>query len=547
MKLTNSDQLNSAPTPSQYLFALWKDICGSTVVCSGVSIKTQASFTEQLFKQAYKKFISQSPELRLAVAQPYEAYGQLQFEAYQPASDSAFAYEESSSVEAQSIVADLLNMELGLTGEDNHLLRVTKCSPNEYLIFLAVEHLFADGLGVDALLSRYLKTLDGLCSKASAQPLRPRALTDLLDYFSYEETVAPFVKNYIKQTTTSSFLWNPDAATIADRKGRFSVKTLVIAPALFSQLNATANASASSLFSLLLASFAKSFFQFQPTIDDVSLQIPTHGRQYNGKVLDKSLIGCFAQAFLIVLKRQQLTEFSEGQVYQYIHDYAANCMEHDVDQITARRNATSIFRSDLKQQLKSDDFAKSLRGRMPSNIYFSLYGGLSLPSKCSIFEVVDYYLATTNMPGSLDITVGYHNGSLKVSFNYDSLFFSTATIDALSKVYLEQLVAIADTPLLGLGQQPKTEIDQQRVAPVIGLINKFSLQPVDWSDIDAHLEIDLGLDSLSKTHILVDALKVLQLKSQDVDRHAYYSSGTLRELLQVFPSSIQVASDDTIA
>lgn len=248
MKLTNSDQLNSAPTPSQYLFALWKDICGSTVVCSGVSVKTQASFTKQLFKQAYKKFISQSPELRLAVAQPYEAYGQLQFEAYQPASDSAFAYEESSSVEAQSIVADLLNMELGLTGEDNHLLRVTKCSPNEYLIFLAVEHLFADGLGVDALLSRYLKTLDGLCSKASAQPLRPRALTDLLDYFSYEETVAPFVKNYIKQTTTSPFLWNPDAAIIADRKGRFSVKTLVIAPALFSQLNATANASASSLF-----------------------------------------------------------------------------------------------------------------------------------------------------------------------------------------------------------------------------------------------------------------------------------------------------------
>lgn len=151
------------------------------------------------------------------------------------------------------------------------------------------------------------------------------------------------------------------------------------------------------------------------------------------------------------------------------------------------------------------------------------------------------------MPGSLDITVGYHNGSLKVSFNYDSLFFSTATIDALSKVYLEQLVAIADTPLLGLGQQPKTEIDQKRVAPVLGLINKFSLQPVDWSDIDAHLEIDLGLDSLSKTHILVHALKVLQLKSQDVDRHAYYSSGTLRELLQVFPSSIQVASDDTIA
>jgi len=547
MNLTSPDQLNRTPTPSQYLFAMWKDICGSTVVCSGVSIKTQASLTGQRFRQAYNSFISQSPELRQAVAQPYEAYGQLQFEAYQPVSDSAFTYEELSSADAQSIAADLLNMELGLTGEDNHLLRVTKCSPNEYLIFLAVEHLFADGLGVDALLSRYLKTLGGVSNEAPAQPLRPRAMTDLQDYLSYEESVAPFVKGYIKQTTTAPFLWNPDAATIADRKGRFSVKTLAIAPALFSQLNATANANASSLFSLLLAGFANSIFQSQPTIDDVSLQIPTHGRQYNGKILDKSLVGCFAQAFLIVLKKQQFNELSEGQAFQYIHDYAANCMEHDVDQITARRSATSISRSDLKRQLKSDDFAKSLRARMPSNIYFSLYGGLSLPSTCSTFEVSDFYLATTNLPGSLDVTVGYHNASLKVSFNYDTLFFSEATIDALSKAYLEQLVASAETPLPGVEQKPKTELDQQRVAPMLGLINKYSLQPVDWNDMDAHLEIDLGLDSLSKTHILVDGLKVLQLKSQDVDRHAYYSSGTLRELLQVFSNSVQVNLNDAIA
>ena len=79
------------------------------------------------------------------------------------------------------------------------------------------------------------------------------------------------------------------------------------------------------------------------------------------------------------------------------------------------------------------------------------------------------------------------------------------------------------------------------------LINKHSLRTVDWSDIDAHLEIDLGLDSLSKTHILVDALKALQLKSQDVDRHVYYSSGTLSELLQVFSSSAQVNLTDAIA
>jgi len=535
----SDESIVMTPTPSQHLFSVWNGLCGNTVVCSGVTLQSPAAISQDAFYSAWSAWVRTSYEMNISVDYRGEKPEPLVLTLDDRLPDEncfRFINSELLSPEAaiQENLQTLLNAEMNTLNKNSHTLCVIKFSQQRYAVLLAVEHMLADGLGVDVLLNRYLAVLDrpGLVT-LSAQERYYQDKTHLDNYAVCEETSSPFTREYAETVLTKRFFWNPDNRPLLHRKGRYKTIQKSVSAAALHKINRYLTAHRISLFSWLMGCFVDSFLASQPDVDELLLQIPTHGRKHNNQSLDKNRVGCFAQAFLMHTQRKDHEAKSPAQRFTDLQGYVLACMGNEVDQLMARRNAASIKKSLLPSRLNDDAFALALRKSMPTNLYFSFYGTTSLPLRHENFDIDHYYLATTNLAGALDVMVIQYGESLEVSFNYDSLFFEEDIIARLADSFGQQLTNVI-TPTTDRDiTSSASPTDRATHKVLIDCINKYSLEPVEESDGELHLEIDLGLDSLLKTRVLVDFMARAHCPAQAIDREKFYSAVTLMELFNV--------------
>ncbi|CAE1147791.1 hypothetical protein [Serratia sp. Tan611] len=534
--LTNG--VDITPTPSQYLFSIWNGLCGNTVVCSGVTLAARQGFSEETFLSAWRSWFRTSYELNINVGYHSGRDEPLTLTLDERDTDeSCFRYIENSNTSMSDVVADemrtLLNTQMNIGEKHSHNLLVIRFENGEFAILLAVEHMFADGLGVDVLLNRYLALIDSPDdSPISAKERYFEDKIHLDKYADYQEYDGEFVRSYAKDVLAKRFFWDPEGRALAHRKGNYATLQKRISFSALKNINHYLTAHKISLFSYLTGTFVESFFASQPLQSELLLQIPTHGRKYNQNSLDKHVVGCFAQAFLLHARRDEHEALPAEQRFSRLQRYVLDCMGSEIDQLTARRNAASIKKSAVQSKLTDDAYALSLRKSMPTNIYFSFYGASSLPIQHTSFDIDRYYLATTNLAGALDVMAIQYGECLEISFNYDALFFQEQTIAGLAECY-ERLLLDAVAPSVGLVDEttraPKS--DNRNNTLLIDIINKYSLETISAQDLDSHLEIDLGLDSLLKTRILSEFMARGTYGEQDINREHFYSAATLAELL----------------
>lgn len=534
----STEAISITPTPSQHLFSVWNGLCGNTIVCSGITLINTDCFSEEIFFSAWKRWLETSYELNIRVdyissqSEPLI----LMLDDSLP-SDNCFRFinREQSSIEyaVDEEIHKLLNADMDTVNKFNHCLCVIKFSENKYVVLLAVEHMLSDGLSVDVLLNRYLKLLDDQEKNDLFAKERYHLDKPLLDkYSNFREISSPFTQQYAEKVLSKRYFWNPNHKPLIHRKGRYKRLQKSLSGGLINNVNRFLSTQKTSLFPLLTSFFIESFFTSQPSENELLLQIPTHGRKFNNQILDKCMVGCFAQAFLLHTTRVEQSSQNATQRFNELQRYVLNCMDNEVDQLTARRNADSIKKSSLPTRLHNDAFAHALRKSMPTNVYFSFYGSSSLPLQYKHFALENYHLATTNLAGTLDVMVVQYNENIEVSFNYDSLFFNDETIEHLAETFeqhFNNVEQILDTTVEASNPALLIDIATQKV--LIDCINKYSLETISEHDKDSHIEIDLGLDSLMKTRVLLDFLALTQRTPQDINREIFYSASTLLEML----------------
>ncbi|MEI2263931.1 condensation domain-containing protein [Erwinia sp. CGal63] len=546
MLSNNADEsIVMTPTPSQHLFSVWNGLCGNTVVCSGVTFQSPAEIDKGAFSSAWSQWVTTSYEINISVDYRGEKPEPLvlTLDGRQP-DENCFRFINSELLAPEQVIQEelqtLLNAEMNTANKNSHTLLVIKFSQHRYAVLLAVEHMLADGLGVDVLLNRYLALLDqpGM-DTLSARERYYQDKKHLDNYAAHKEISSSFTRQYAENILTKRFFWNPDNKSLMHRKGCYKTIQKSVPAATLQKINRHLTAHRISLFSWLTGCFVDSFLAYQPALNELLLQIPTHGRKHNNQSLDKNRVGCFAQAFLLPMQRKDHEEKPSAQRFTDLQRYVLECMGNEVDQLMARRNAVSIKESLLPARLNDDAFAIALRKSMPTNLYFSFYGATSLPLRHESFDIDRYYLATTNLSGALDVMIIQYGESLEVSFNYDSLFFEEETIARLAECFGQQLENVMSSAADIDIKRSASPADRVMHSILIDCINKYSLEPAGESDGELHLEIDLGLDSLLKTRVLVDFMARARCPAQAIDREKFYSAVTLMELFNVVSTQPQ--------
>ncbi|MFB1093060.1 hypothetical protein ACEWH9_02640 [Vibrio diabolicus] len=531
--------MSSIITPSQYLFGMWKDLCGGTSVCSAVKISLSSPSEPSKFLTAYKNFYDAAKGLHFDIELGDDSYGQMSV--VESISDQAHlsCYEYSQvAVDdvndfVESEVNALLCMPLGISSHDNHFLRVVKINDNELLVFLVVEHLYADGISVDNLLNSYLQQVGMVIGSKSTQ-ISTEPVPDLSDYQQYQETLNSFVIDYSKSMMTKKYFWSPEGKHLDYLVGHYKMMSSLITVQDLQKITNVVASHGVSLFSYMASCFAKAFFKTNLGESELLLQIPTHGRSYADKTIHKSQVGCFAQSFLLHFEREKVEISESFEVEAQVNEHTAKCTLNEVDQVTARRNARSLASSNIKSKISDEEYAITLRRGMPTNVYFSFYGSSSIDCTHSDVDISSCFLGTTNLSGGLDVMSVLTPNGLVVSFNYDSKFFSRSVIEEFRNMFNLELRNGLDGADL-IKRTGKVHANQRKEsALLIEIINEFSLDPITADDGECHLEIDLGLDSLSKTQILARAIATLGLNQGDICRERFYTSSTLDEWFSLF-------------
>ncbi|EDP58811.1 hypothetical protein AND4_17429 [Vibrio sp. AND4] len=433
----------------------------------------------------------------------------------------------------ESEVNALLCMSLGISSHNNHFLRVVQMNDRDVLVFLVVEHLYADGISVDNLLNCYLQQLDCVIGSKSPQ-ISTKPDHNLMDYQQYQETLNRFAIDYSKSMMTKRYFWSPEEKHLGHLVGRYKMMSSLIPAQNLQKITTVVARHEVSLFSYMASCFAKAFFKTNQDESELLLQIPTHGRSYADKTIPKSQVGCFAQSFLLHFEREKVEISESFEVERRVNEHTTKCTLNEVDQVTARRNAKSLASSNIKSKISDEEFAMTLRRGMPTNIYFSFYGASGIDNHQPNLQVSSCYLGTTNLSGGLDVMSVLTPNGLVISFNYDSRFFSQHVITEFCNMFRHQLLSDLDNVDL-IKRTGKVKVDQRKESEqLIEIINAFSLDPITVDDGDCHLEIDLGLDSLSKTQILSRTIAALELNQEDICRERFYTSSTLNEWFALF-------------
>lgn len=218
----------------------------------------------------------------------------------------------------------------------------------------------------------------------------------------------------------------------------------------------------------------------------------------------------------------------------YIKTHSELCQIFQIDQINARVTAESLSSNkNLKSRLKEDDsFALLVRKNMQTNIYFSFFGNSAIDSAEQPYAMCGYDFGTTNLGGALDVMAISVGGLINLSFNYDSIYFSSDTIKRLVNTFIDVVNEITiPASKTRSGKSIVSSGSEGDLSWAIEVINKFSIEPVMIGNTEFLLEIDLGIDSLAKTRLIAELEKVACGYGFKFERREIFSAQTVYDIL----------------
>jgi len=531
-------------TSSQIMFLYWLDISGGTNLSSSVKIVSD-HLSETDFKSAYKIFKKMHIPLNVGWEVDGVLYGDATCHLLEDSSDSFYFSNKSTDndFDLGKESSLLLNERFSPDEGVHHRLNVYEYSDNVYYIVLVCDHLIIDGLGANVLMNNYLCVLNDITTDNETPDVRERELdtynSEIMRQNNYEygDVDKAAYEEYMRSASSIRMQWNPCDKRMKNAIGNYKTKEIVIEKNDLESLSEKTKSKSISLFSLLIDGFTRSLESVSLDNDNLLLQIPTHGRSVGNSLLDDSVVGCFSQAVPMLINSDIFLAQEDDRVIK-IDKRLKFLLTHHIDAVNSIKiSQTLASHKQLRSKLRNDDFRCFIMENMPSNIYFSYYGNSSIKNEHSRISVKNIAIATTNNPGVLDVLGIMFNGELKFFFNYDSTYFTEEVIDKLSNNFKRIIENRQDAAPVEMSISSIVNVESRVKPLVLKAIDMYAAVTVD--DMDMHLEIDLGIDSLSKMKLVSEIQRKLDAVDHYLLRDKLNSALTVGEVINAVTESSQ--------
>jgi amino acid adenylation domain-containing protein len=516
------------------------------------SVRLQGDFALKIAWQSWQDLIARHPMLRAYFVIPENATS---FKDYQlavlenpalpeiPVTDLRHLDQATQEQLVNEEFQRLLNWHWQLTEWPLHRFSVFRLEDTVYQLFLAHEHLIADGLSSQILWREFLEIYRS--RNCGETPILPpptplesyqKLIRQLNSWHNLEEEQALTV--YLKEQGKDSYLWNPANSQITSPVPLFHHQSYRLETETTAQLIARTQAWRLPLNSLLLGAFLRAAAKFESSSQPIILQIPTSGRVYpHVDVAD--VVGDFAQNLALSFAPVQPDE-----EWQHLLERVRREVERGLtlgyDRAQYRQMAQGVREQlQLKDGKVPESSLSILRSTRKSNLYCPYTGHTHLKTQYGGVKLLDYRAGGINSAGTLDLLQEIFDDRLHLFISYDSQFFSASLIKSLLEEYTAQLEELASLPI---ESQPTTQplVDLPKNSQIESILREVATQirhfSITQADLDKDLEAELGLDSLE----IVRLVAQLSKRIEKANRQALLSCRSLREMAAVLNGSSDI-------
>ncbi len=517
---------------SQYLFLPTYFITNSSSLCSYVELKGPLDIN--LANAAWSKLIQRHPVLQLGFQWPGKksaTFADVKVDFVRDYLAPKIRCEDiralsDKSAAIQQAFDERLNRQWNMEQWPLHEFALYQKADDEYVLFWSNEHIISDGLSNQQALREFLELytaeLSGVVIPAAEYSSAEQyvELIKRINSYTESESVAD-----IPQALSGSYTFNPEGK-IRDRSNvKFECAKHVLDSAFTDKLFELTKRSRFSMNTILVNAFIQAIAQYDKTGQDITLQIPTGGRNYPDLSLTNTM-GCFAQNLSISFSRTNIGDQQSG--FDLVQNTINDSILYGVDIKQARDLTALVKQMPLTEQNALPKHAADMMlAAVKSNLYFPYTGHTGIASCYGNVQVQQYTAGTSNSPGSIDLLQEIFDGRLHIFVNYDASFFPSTLIDSLVKDYIGKLESFtAQNFILTSGAHLNVVDSQLQTDVVLDHANRVLNASLTLGDVNKDLEADLGFDSIDKIKLVTQ----LYTWNKTINRSALIKCRSLGEM-----------------
>lgn len=529
---------------SQYLFLPTYFITNSSSLCSYVELKGPLNL--DVANAVWKKLIERHPVLQLGFQWPGKKSATFSDVKVDFVRDYTAPHIHCTDIRAvpdkDAVILQAFNAQLNRQWNMEqwplHEFSLYQKGDEEYVLFWSNEHIISDGLSNHQALREFLQLYTAELTGAVipvAEYGSTEKYVDLINRInSYTESETP---TETPAALAGSYTFNPEG-NLRDRSSvKFECAKRVLDSTLTEKLFSLTKRSRYSMNTLLVNAFIRVVAQYDKSSQDITLQIPTGGRNYPDLSLTNTM-GCFAQNLSISFSRNNIEDRLHG--LESVQNTINDSILYGVDIKQARDLTVLVKQLPLTEQNLLPKHAVDLMlAAVKSNLYFPYTGQTGIECCYGDLRVVQYTAGTSNSPGSIDLLQEIFDGQLHIFVNYDTSFFSSALINSLVDDYIASLESFIAQDFVADSEAALARVDEfPETAIVLEHANKVLNASLTLSDAEKDLEADLGFDSIDKIKLVTQ----LYTWNKTINRSALIKCRSLSEMIAAIQRSASIIS-----
>ncbi len=518
---------------SQYLFLPTYFITNSSSLCSYVELKGPLDL--DVANAAWKRLIERHPVLQIGFQWPGKksaTFSDVKVDFVRDYTAPRIQCTDIRAVSDKDAVIlqafnEQLNRQWNMEQWPLHEFSLYQKGDDEYVLFWSNEHIISDGLSNQQALREFLQLYTAELTGAvipAAEYGSTEKYVDLINRInSYTESET---RAEIPVALAGSYTFNPEGNLRDRSKVKFECAKHVLDSTLTEKLFELTKRSRYSMNTLLVNAFIRVIAQYDKSSQDITLQIPTGGRNYPDLSLTNTM-GCFAQNLSLSFSRNNIEDRQHG--LESVQNTINDSILYGVDIKQARDLTALVKQMPLTEQNLLPKHAVDLMlGAVKSNLYFPYTGQTGIESCYGDIQVVQYTAGTSNSPGSIDLLQEIFDGQLHIFVNYDASFFSSALINSLVSDYIASLESFIAQDFVADSVTALAPVDGlPQIAIVLEHANKVLNASLTIGDVDKDLEADLGFDSIDKIKLVTQ----LYTWNKTINRSALIKCRNLSEMI----------------
>ncbi len=513
--------------PAQRLFLVTHQMVDSTSLCSSLELNGPLDLVRA--RQAWQALVERHPALRTVFHVPAGARSfddfSLRLLPNPPVPELACLDLSGQPPQVQNerlelVFHEQLNRRWELTQWPLHEISVVRLSAQRHVLHLANEHIVSDGLSNQLLLRDFMALYQGQVQSQGDGQLALRPTLSATQLGQCIERIAQHRSDadaqayeaFAKGVGRETCVWNPDRLARTAGVPQFRNLAGSLSRDDTAALQELAAQWGSSLYALMLTTFAQVADAFDPGSERLVVQLPTSGKLYP-EVDIGEVAGCFAQVLSLPVARHSAVQ---PDTVAMVHRDIQRALMSGVDRETTRRLAASIGRDFVLQDGRIPNYLLTqMRSGVKSNLYFPFTGRTRINAAYGELSAGPYRAGTTNVSGTVDFLHEIHQEQLHLFLNWDALAISESTARELMRCYLDRLrqLAVSQAPLLSAVERTPAQSSAAQVLPQAALQLEQVLQQVleqlhetlglrlGVEQADKDLESRLGVDSLERVRL----------------------------------------------